>query len=144
MSPWCRARARWVGQLLIVLSAADYEVDYELYKQFGKDKSNPDPCFDKSKLQMVPLSKVAWWDEVRIYFTSTRLSLFIESVFSLYFCLFILFLCNYYRHIRSARLGQLGLESVQVNQMFLSILNVTLTVMLISRMENTQISSSQY
>jgi hypothetical protein len=32
MSHWCRARARWVGQLLIVLSAADYEVDYELYK----------------------------------------------------------------------------------------------------------------
>ena len=61
-SPWARARARWMAQLLLIFSEIDYTD--KLFDQFKRDAEGKIPaCFDVTFLQKMSKFKTAWWDE---------------------------------------------------------------------------------
>ena len=61
-SAWARARARWMGQLLLAFCEIEYDDD--LFKQFDNyDINNPPKCFNIAFLKKMSKFKTAFWDE---------------------------------------------------------------------------------
>ena len=63
---WCRASYRWFAQLLLRFGKIDFK--HPMFKSLlgsANYKSNqPPPCYDVTKLTMLSLADVVWFDEM--------------------------------------------------------------------------------